>query len=237
MVAVIQFNTPDIEEYASIGSEINSRYCRRHGYEYIREVYAHVRMHPSHEKLFMLKRYLRKHDWLVWIDSDACVINHSASLQDFISTDKNLVTGGHELGFNLAGQRIKVVLAGRQAGINAGVLIFRSCPWTQYFLDSWIGLCKLGYAMKTRFYEQGILQWMLIENIGDLRENIDLVEPASRINRQDFAGSSEMDMCQFILHLWGGSHEQRVDAFSQVSKGIKPGSINVRMPTFNISLK
>lgn len=234
MVAIVQFNTPDIEAYASLSADINSRYCAAHGHQYIRQVYENTSTHPSVEKLFVVQRHLQAHDWIAWIDSDACIIDHRKDIADFTDTQKNLVTSGHELGFDLRGERIRVRLDDQEAGINGGVFLLRNCPWSHDFLQTWINLCKLGSEMRCAFWEQGILQWMLIENICNLQDNISLIHPASRINRQDFIGTNESDRCDFILHLWGSSTELRVMAFSAVSRGVKPEELPIDMPYFHV---
>ena len=234
MIAIVQFNTPDIEDYATIGAAINQRYCSQHGYGYIREVHNNTRLQPYHEKLLMLQRHLDNHDWLLWLDSDACVIDHRQSLSDFTETDADLVTGGHEIGFNLRGERIRVLLGDAEAGINTGVLLLRNCPWSHRFLASWLLLCRLGNAMDCAFHEQGILQWMLIENICDLHSHIGLINPSSRLNRQDDIAAQEADRCDFILHLWGTPNTTRVDVFEAIARGEKPEGLGIHMPGFHV---
>ena len=232
MVAIIQFNTPDIEDYARLGAAINSHYCSLHGHQYIRDVYKETVIHPPVEKLFVIQRHLRSHDWVAWIDSDACVINHRKDIADFTRTDKNLITSGHEFGFDLKGQRIRVRMGKQEAGINTGVFLLRNCAWSCDFLQCWINLCKLGSEMRTAYWEQGILQWMLIKDICELQANINLINPASRINRQDFIGTSKSDRCDFILHLWGSDAKLRASAFSAISRGTMPEIPQISMPDF-----
>ena len=234
MVAIIQFNTPDIEDYAGLGATINSQYCSLHGHQYIREVYEETQIHPCAEKLFVISRHLRSHDWVAWIDSDACVINHRKDIADFTRTEKNFVTSGHEFGFDLKGQRIRVTMGKLEAGINTGIFLIRNCAWSYDFLQYWINFCRLGVEMKTAYWEQGILQWMLIKDICGLQSNINLITPASKINRQDFnfIGTGKSDVCDFILHLWGSDAKLRVSAFSSISNGLIPEIPQITMPDF-----
>jgi hypothetical protein len=234
MIAIVQFNTPNIEEYASLSANINSRYCDMHGHTYIREVYEKTLIHPSVEKLFVVRRHLNEHEWIAWIDSDACIINHRKNIAEFTDSAKDLITSGHEFGFNLKGERVRYKMVGQEAGINGGVFLVRNCPWSHNFLQAWINLCILGSELRSAFWEQGILQWMLSRNICNLQANIELICPASRINREDFLGTDKIDRCDFILHLWGSSHEQRVAAFSEIDRGIIPKALQISMPYFYV---
>ena len=234
MIAIVQFNTPNIEEYASLGAQINSNYCKHHEHHYIREVYEKTQIGAQEERLFVIRRHLKNYRWIAWIDSDACVINQEKDIEDFTNTAKNLITGGHEYGFKLTGEKIKISMGRKNAGLNTGVFILRNCTWSFEFLEQWINLCKLGRETKTTLWEQGILQWMLINNICSLQENIELINPASKINRQDFGASNKSDICEFILHLWGSTSEMRKDIFNQISNGIKPNIPHINMPNFYI---
>lgn len=238
MLAALQFNTPDIEGYASIASEINQRYCKQHGYKYIRAGHKECMMHPSCEKVFMMKRHLSQYEWIMWVDSDACFINHKLDLEWLINTNCNLVTGGHEYGFDIAGRKIRVTLNNIDAGLNAGVLLLRNCQWSQWFLDTWIMLCTLGSDLGNAFHEQGVLQWMLIKNICSLQSNVSLVNPASRINRQDFTDTDKPDICEFILHLWGSEPAYREQVFASIRDGEMPEQLDqpILMPTFFVPI-
>lgn len=234
MIAIVQFNTPNIENYASIGAKINSSYCKIHNHHYIREIYEKTEIGAQEERLFVIKRHLKNYRWVAWIDSDACVINHKKDIEEFTNTAKNLVIGGHEYGFSLTGDKMKISLGSRRAGLNTGVFLLRNCNWSFDLLDQWINLCKLGRETKTSLWEQGILQWMLVHNISALQANIDLIEPASKINRQGSREASKPDICEFILHLWGSSSELRESIFKQISKGEKPDMPQIDMPNFSI---
>lgn len=235
MITIIQFNTPNIEEYAAIGARINSNYCKYHGHHYIREVYQKTQIGAQEERLFVIRRHLKNYRWVAWIDSDACFINQEKDIEDFTNTSKNLITGGHEYGFNLTGGKIKISMGKKNAGLNTGVFLLRNCTWSFELLEQWINLCKLGRETKTTLWEQGILQWMLINNICSLQENIELINPASKINRQDFRERNKPDICEFILHLWGSSSATRQDIFQAILNGTKPIIPQVDMPKFCIA--
>ena len=235
VIAIVQFNTPDIENYASIGAKINSRYCRIHNHHYIREVYEKTEIRAQEERLFVIKRHLKNYRWIAWIDSDACIINQKKDIEDFTDSAKNLITGGHEYGFNLRGKKMKISMGHKDAGLNTGVFILRNCTWSFEFLEQWINLCKLGRETETSLWEQGILQWMLINNICSLRENIELINPAAKINRQDFREINKPDICEFVLHLWGSSSMMRENIFKQILQGEKPDTPQIEMPKFYIA--
>lgn len=186
---------------------------------------------PQYEKIRLLRKHLHTANYLLWLDSDACVIDQSIPLQVFCEEPKELFIAGHEFGFDLAGRRVRHQLGGIPCGLNTGVLLLRDTTWSEQFLDVWWSRCMAGASAKTAFYDQGYLQQMFIENVLDLQTHTKIVTPCSRLNRCD---DNNRDVCEFVLHLWGLDVDQRERIFSTILDGSKP-NIGVSMPRFNVA--
>jgi hypothetical protein len=228
---LIMFSTSDIRGFSCKSAEINRRYSARHGYDFTHEQYDSVALAPQYEKIRILRKHLGSTDYLVWLDSDACVIDQSLPLQTFCEEPKNLVIAGHEFGFDLAGRRVRYELDGHPCGLNTGVLLLRDTSWSEQFLEAWWSRCLSGAPAHTAKHEQGHLQQMLMENVLNLQAHTRIVTPCCRLNRCDDNGT---DVCEFVLHLWGLQPKRREEIFSLIIEGKKP-DIGIEMPRFNVA--
>jgi hypothetical protein len=224
------FSTTNILPYASLAAKINRRYASLHGYDFVHEQYDEVALAPSPEKVQVLRKHLGSASHLLWIDSDACVVNFHRKVEEFCRLDKDLIMAGHAFGFDLSGRRMRYSLHGTPAGLNAGVILINHSQWSRDFLDAWWARCVQGARRRNAFYEQGQLHQMLVENALNIQNHISLVTPASRLNRCDDDGA---DRCEFILHLWGSPSDYRRKVFAEIEQGRKP-RIHVSMPFFDV---
>lgn len=229
-IAVVTFCTPNILGYAGLTARINARYCRQHGYEFIHEVYDGTELHPSFEKLNVVRRHLSNADYVLWIDSDACVIDFRQKLETFCDSGHDLVVAGHDFGFDLLGYRQRFAIDGVPAGVNGGVWMLRNSAWSYAFLDEWWQRCVRGIRIPTSFLEQGHMQWMLYNDVLQMRCHTKLIVPAERFNRCDAHGR---DVCGFILHAWGESEQRRIELFEPILRGERPQT-TIEMPSFYV---
>lgn len=105
-----------------ITQPVNFAYCQRNSYGH-HEVLIDDNL-PWAEKVWskigLIKRYLPGCDWLMWIDADAMVMNHTFSLESIIA--------GCQEGTDLI--ICKDYPTGDPKGINAGVFLIRNCEWS-----------------------------------------------------------------------------------------------------------
>ena len=227
---VVMFSTSNIQSYASLAADINRRYCEHQGYGFVHEQYDDVVMAPQQEKIKVLTKHLGSADYLMWLDSDACVVNFSQRLEEFCQTEKDFIIAGHKYGYDLDWQRVQYLINDAPGGLNSGVMLIRSSAWSRQFLDHWWSRCLIGFTQGAKHGDQGPLQQMLVENAMNFHEHLQLVTPCSRFNRCD---DDHMDVSEFVLHLWGQRNDERAQIFSQIHAGIKP-DIGVSLPKFHV---
>lgn len=121
-IAVLQFYDDSFKEISDITAAANERWCRRMGYAYVR---AHVadfgNRHPCWMKLRLIAELLPKCDWLFYLDADALVTDPQFDLQNIIRF--------------IEGDRIMAVCEDAN-GMNAGVLLVRSCAPAQKLIEA-----------------------------------------------------------------------------------------------------
>jgi len=148
----------------SIGAvceHVNRRWAERHGYEFqtVVEPYEAMmaeiapRRFLGWYKALMLNRLLtqesqvelraRNIGYLMWIDADAFVIDHSKKVEEIVLEHS---PGGHEL--IIAEDSSKCCL------LNTGVLIVRVCDWSR---ELWSEVWERRKYFDTYFYEQSAL--------------------------------------------------------------------------------
>lgn len=142
-------------------SHVNRRWAERHGYEFACTVLPYANMMAEIAprkflgwyKALMLNRLLtqesqtelraRNIGYLMWIDADAFVIDHSKRVEDIVLDHS---AGGHEL--IIAEDSSKCCL------LNTGVLIVRVCDWSR---ELWSEVWEHRKYFDTYFYEQSAL--------------------------------------------------------------------------------
>ena len=84
----LQVTSPEIEQYSKYSVELNKKYCKLHGYDYVEKQailtteYAH-----SWSKIFHTIDILKTGEYthLFFLDADAVVINHNKKLEDILT--------------------------------------------------------------------------------------------------------------------------------------------------------
>eukprot|EP00240_Pyramimonas_obovata_P015910 CAMPEP_0118928364 /NCGR_PEP_ID=MMETSP1169-20130426/5628_1 /TAXON_ID=36882 /ORGANISM="Pyramimonas obovata, Strain CCMP722" /LENGTH=292 /DNA_ID=CAMNT_0006870315 /DNA_START=229 /DNA_END=1107 /DNA_ORIENTATION=- len=142
-------------------------YCSQHG-----DTTCHLSTNSSDtcnsfvwEKEFMLLRHLHEHEWLLWVDCDALIVNVSLSL-DSVSQHAQL---NEDL----------IVYRDRNF-YNLGVLMIRSSPWSEWFLRELLNMRDWIEYLGGSWRDQKALT-ILLDKYPDIHSRIRVVE-ASVIN-------------------------------------------------------
>lgn len=80
-VCIAMLHSHHISEYGEIAAAANEAYAKRHGYAFriVRKSLDESR-HPAWSKFLHLRRLLQRYEWVLWVDSDAIVVNPTFNL-------------------------------------------------------------------------------------------------------------------------------------------------------------
>lgn len=148
---------------------VNKKYCEAKGYKWESFVVPYLEMlemisprkHCTWFKVLLILQYLNKQDfpykYIIWIDADAVVINHSIRIEDLISRGKFLDL---------------IIAEDMNPGniINAGVMIIKVSHWSRVL---WEEVWKCPKYHDVYFYEQS----SLIHKLKSRLENLITYKP------------------------------------------------------------
>jgi hypothetical protein len=191
MLALITLNTPNIYEYAKIASKFNREYAIKNHYGYIE--YSNAidnKREATWSKILALKANLNLYEWLMWIDSDAMIMNHKIKIETFLDNNYIMIIGDDEV-----------------SSINAGVFFIRNCQESIDLLDR-VYLNKNNHIWCE--------QQSLLEII---REDKTVKSKIKIVDRHKFnSWYKDYKDGDFILHLPGTTNNDRIKIFSMIEK-------------------
>lgn len=208
-LAIITFNdVPTVNhtfKYDVLGRmaiENRRRYCARHGYDFISDVPIARDRPACWAKIPAILNAFRTHDWVLWADSDALVVNQSRAIEALCDPAYDLIVQTHDPYYQLLG--IPVAEGRRRMPINTGVFLIRASAWAEDFL-------RRAYA-RTEFVSHGAI-WdgigeqeamiaLLHERPGDQRriKQIDLLQCPPKFYRPGY----------LFMHFYGNHARHRI---------------------------
>lgn len=222
-IAILMINSPNIPQYAHKAALINYLYASKHGYAFIVERCplkdSTFQVPESYEYLmvwakpYLLKKHLPDYDYVLYIDSDAIVINQTQRVQELIQahvdTDDNVCVVAARDCFN----EDKLTCSGPKDQFNAGVLLFKNDRRTMTILDAWIDarLNKDCYRWRDEFpYEQACINHLRTKSFS---KEIKVI-PHLEMNGYDGV---------WIRHYMSRTNEERDKAFmDELNKLLEP---------------
>jgi len=194
-IAVVSLKTPEIECYAMYTTEINRRYCQKHGVDYFcYDESLDKTKTPHWSKLLALKNHVMDYDWLLWVDADAAFANHSLGIQAAITDDDAMI----------------LMSKGRLYGWNSGVFLLHGGQESMDWLELVYGLHSVTNG---RFYEQDAI----VYSFGLTQYKDRVIEvPKNNIN----TGIKEYREDTFIVHAHGIDDKTRTRFFGNLCKRI-----------------
>lgn len=161
---------------ASLGDK--EEYCRQHGYDFYAISDAPYDRPGAWSKIPAALTLLSKYDWLVSVDLDTVIVDHSVRLEEFIDPQHDAIFGLDE------------------NGINTGIFFVRSNPWSQLFLaEAWT---FTGEPMSYIWWEQAAI--MRLAKLEGIRNHIKL-SPQAHFN--DYPKNGVVADSRFIIHFAG----------------------------------
>jgi len=140
-------------DIAAISTPNKSKYCKLHGYDFIEETSGFPTDRSAvWAKIPLLQRHLKNHDWVFWSDADSLVMDLHKPLEAFCDPEADMVICHEDLGVGVY-------------NVNAGQMLFRSCDWSQDFLeDVW----EQTWALKDAHQEQrAIIHLLFSREVGE----------------------------------------------------------------------
>lgn len=144
-ICIIMLNSPNIPLYAHKATIVNYIYAARHGYNFIvercprpedldkswmwdnKQEYLFVWSKPT-----LVRKHLPFYDYVLFIDSDAIVIDQKRTIEDFIKqhmNDDTCIVAAQD-----CQKSNKCWVA---ENLNTGVMLFKRSPMTLRLLDDW----------------------------------------------------------------------------------------------------
>jgi hypothetical protein len=75
----------NIKEYAEINYIINKKYCNKYGYDIIKSNCKITNLSHQWERFPLVIKHIKKYDYIIWIDSDACFLKDSPPISNVIN--------------------------------------------------------------------------------------------------------------------------------------------------------
>lgn len=210
-VAMVTAGTTNLVRTSSLSSELNMRYARLQGYAFYQ---YHDVMVPKYMVTWNKVRVLidmfdrTKHEWIMWLDTDAVVTNRSFVLEDIITAAESLRNKSDSSPTPEDG-KLDLLVCDDIGGweLNTGVMLWRNTEWSRSILE------KL-WAMEHLPHMQGAEQGQLIQL---LRQE----DPGRRhhhiLHQSAFNAHPKVHHDGlFILHMMGFSEKERVKRFSKI---------------------
>lgn len=208
-LAVITFNdVPPVNhtfKYDVLGRmavENRRRYCARHGYDFVSAVTIARDRPACWAKIPAILQAFDTHDWVLWADSDALVVNPAQPVEAFCDPAYDLIVQTHEPYYRLLG--IPLAEGIRRMPINSGVFLIRASDWSRDFLRR--AYDRIEFVTSTPVWdgigEQEAMIALLHERPDDLHrvKHVDGLQCAPRFYRPGYV----------FLHCYGNHAAHRV---------------------------
>lgn len=141
-IAIVSLYDENMMEIGRVTSRNKFEYCEKHGYSFhlithnLREGLA------AYSKAPLILSILQFHDWVVWIDADALIMNFNTRLETYLDDCSSLIIGSE---WN---------------GINAGVFFLRNCAWSITFMKKTMEVPREGL----QFFDQSQMAKVIAED-------------------------------------------------------------------------
>lgn len=216
-IAMVTAGTSNLIKVSSLSAELNMRYARMHDYAFYQ---YHDVMVPKYmvtwNKVRVLMDMLNrtKHEWVMWVDTDAVVTNRSVRVEDIITAAESLEhhrsPNDHSTLTNPRSTTLDLLLCDDIGGweLNTGVMLWRNTQWSKDML-------KKLWAMEHLPHMRGAEQGQLIE----LLRREDPTRRRHHIFHQSVFNAHPKVHHDglFMIHMMGFSEQDRVTTF----KGIR----------------
>ena len=210
-IAVVTLGTDNIESYTKFSFDLNERYCKKHGYDFIRYSEVLDENRPvSWSKLLALKNHLNDYDWLFWIDADAIFHNPLIRIEERIDEQYNFICGkSFGEGWTPYSTNPDII------NMNAGVFLLKGkSPWSIRFINNLYGRTE---RIDHMWWENQALMDLMFEKNEYFSDKIKVIDQFL-LNGYLESLYAYYGYCaeQYILHLAGLPTFDRVEVFGEL---------------------
>ena len=211
-IAMVTAGTTNLVRTSSLSSELNMRYARLHGYAFYQ---YHDVMVPKYMVTWNKVRVLidmldrTKHEWIMWLDTDAVVTNRSIVLEDIITAAESLRNNSDSTSPTPEDGKLDLLVCDDIGGweLNTGVMLWRNTEWSRSILEK---LWVMEHLPHMRGAEQGqLIQLLRREDPGRRHHHIlhqSVFNTHPKVHHDGL----------FIIHMMGFSEKERVMRFSKI---------------------
>jgi hypothetical protein len=163
-------------------------YCVKRGFDCERYDLTESEREPVFMKIPLILGDLKKYDYVVWVDSDAIIINTEFDVRDLVSSGRDLY------------------ISKDFYGVNAGVMVWRKCGFSENMLNRiWNSYNQYRNHV---WKEKKALIDLLDSNYLSTKENVEYV-PQKKLNAYDYSlygvkhPIGQYDSKSFLIHFPG----------------------------------
>jgi len=197
-IILVQFTTNNVP-YSKFTKDINKKYCEKYDYEYfIEEDTKKIIDKLEGRSITWYKPHLIKQilldnpdcDYVVFLDIDAVVTNHSKKIESFLNQDFSIIMT-KDYGPSL---------------VNAGVMFVKNDNFSIKYMDDWWSICEEFPQYKTGLWHDQTCIGLLYERLSD-KEKFVIVDN-TELNSRYYNNN------EFIFHAfsYGNLRNRTIDA-------------------------
>jgi hypothetical protein len=192
-------------DYGKLCAKNHLNYALKHGYKFHCEIIQEflTDRNQTWHKIHLIKKFLPLYDYVVWIDADAVFIRNDIRLEDFISSEMDLI---------LPKMQIDKQTGIRLTETTTGFMIWKNCNWSFNLLnDMWNNPKDYAYGY---FHEQSLLDEKIIikdKPIFEVLNNVKVIEEKYHNVHSDIESG-------FIYHAGGNTYTKFLRIKEQLNK-------------------
>ncbi len=192
-------------DYGKLCAKNHLNYALKHGYKFHCEIIQEflTDRNQTWHKIHLIKKFLPLYDYVVWIDADAVFIRNDIRLEDFISSEMDLI---------LPKMQIDKQTGIRLTETSTGFMIWKNCSWSFNLLnDMWNNPKDYAYGY---FHEQSLLDENIIikdKPIFEVLNNVKVIEEKYHNVHSDIES-------HFIYHAGGNTYTKFLRIKEQLNK-------------------
>jgi hypothetical protein len=196
-------NGPRFTELAEITNKSTQEYCDLHGYDYL---FLDENPDPTRQiswgRTFLVKQNFKKYDWILCIDSDLMIMNHTIKLEHLIDERYSVIVAANE---------------GDVDRINTGSILWKTDPFSEHLISAMY--LDNEFANKG-YWEQSTLI-KLIKEFPKLLDAIKIVNPRWMNSFYHYwFGNENYQHGDFCVHLAGSDNDYRHETLSRLKWSI-----------------